>query len=716
MRSAKGRPVSRLDDAVAAMGRGDARGAFVELSAILAATGADDGGRARILAQRARALQAMGELSAAAADLEQALAIAPTDAASWIVLGIVRSDLRDLPAAIGAFAQAVKHEPGHARAWNNLGNAQWQHGDVENAVASFQRAIAIKPDYALAYGNLGSALRSLGRRRDSEKALLHALRLDPKLVSAMQALGALHKENGKVDEAVALYACAAQLSPGDPIPCMHVARLLGERDDLAGAKRVYVEAARRDPAMLSAWIGQHLLLPQIYRDGDHVDEARRGFDEGLRSLENGLPAAAANLAHDRRIDNLRWTNFLLAYQGRDDRALQERYGRLVAGMLAPGSAPVPRARTRAARERIRIGFVSAFFRESTVGNYFVSWITDLPADTFDVHVYHLHGTRDSVSMRLKEAASVFRECPRLMPSRVARTIRDDGLDVIVYPELGMDATTFVLGALRLAPVQCTGWGHPVTTGHPAIDVYFSSEAMEPPGAQRFYSERLVMLPGIGTRYSMPDVPERRTREQFGLPEDRPLYLCPQSLFKVLPDDDALFARVLAAVPEAGLVMCNGRNDHVTQLYRARLASALARQGVDAAARVYWLPTLSHGDYLRANAVCDAMLDTTHWSGGNTSIDAIAAGLPIVTIEGDFMRSRQSAAMLRMAGAGGLIARSHDDYVAKAVAIVRDRAWRAQQVAAMTAGRAGIFDDARPVRALADALRALYLEGGDGRVA
>ena len=63
----------------------------------------------------------------------------------------------------------------------------------------------------------------------------------------------MSSDGGKVDEAVALYARAAQLAPTDPAPCMHLARLLGERDDLVGAKRVYAEAARRDPAMLSAW-------------------------------------------------------------------------------------------------------------------------------------------------------------------------------------------------------------------------------------------------------------------------------------------------------------------------------------------------------------------------------------------------------------------------------------------------------------------------------
>jgi CRISPR-associated protein Csy1 len=409
---------------------------------------------------------------------------------------------------------------------------------------------------------------------------------------------------------------------------------------------------------------------------------------------------------EARVDNLRWSNFLLAYQGRDDLELQQRYAELVAGILAPGAPAAPLARVRNRGERIRAGFVSAFFRQSTVGHYFLSWITDLPRDVFDVHVYHLHGSDDPLVRQMRESASVFRECPRLMPSRVAQVIRNDALDVLVYPELGMDATSFVLAALRLAPVQCAAWGHPVTTGHPAIDVFFSSDDMEPANADSLYSERLERLPGIGTRYAMPAAPADGTRARFGLPVGRPLYFCPQSLFKIMPDDDALFARVLGAVPDAALVLCNGRNDDVTKRHRGRLEAALTQAGVAAEGRIFSLLTLSHDDYLRANTVCDAMLDTTHWSGGNTSIDAIASGLPIVTWRGEFMRSRQSAAMLALAGAAELVAHTRDDYVAIATRIAVDPAWRSKLRAQIIAGRHRIFDDPRPVQALAEALQRL----------
>ena len=293
-----------------------------------------------------------------------------------------------------------------------------------------------------------------------------------------------------------------------------------------------------------------------------------------------------------------------------------------------------------------------------------------------------------------------------MPSAIAPTIRADALDVLVYPELGMNAPTFVLAALRLAPIQCAAWGHPVTTGHATIDAFFTCAAMEPPNAAQHYSEKLIPLPGIGTNYERPTVPDGASRARFGLPDGVPLFLCPQSLFKIHPDTDALFVRVLAAVPEARLVVFEGRHPALTAKYRARLAAAFARAGRTDQDGLILLPQCGHDDYLRINAVCDAMLDTLRWSGGNTSLDALAAGLPLVTLPGRFMRGRQSAGMLTITGLDDLIARDEDDYVRIASALASDRAYQQEVSRRTREAAAKVFDDALPVRALEDALSSL----------
>jgi CRISPR-associated protein Csy1 len=269
----------------------------------------------------------------------------------------------------------------------------------------------------------------------------------------------------------------------------------------------------------------------------------------------------------------------------------------------------------------------------------------------------------------------------------------------------MDATSFVLAGLRLAPVQWVAWGHPVTTGHATIDAFLTPGAMEPADGDAHYVERLVRLPGIGTDYPRGVSPAAATRARFGLPEDVPLLLCPQSLFKIHPDNDALFARVLAAVPDARLVTFAGRHPTLTAKYAARLAAACAAAGVDLGPRHLTLPQCGHDDYLRINAVCDLMLDTLRWSGGNTTLDALAAGLPPVTQPGRFMRGRQSAAMLRAAGLDELVVADDDAYVATVARLARDGEERRALAGRIAAAGACWFDDPAPVAALADYLEA-----------
>jgi len=112
-----------------------------------------------------------------------------------------------------------------------------------------------------------------------------------------------------------------------------------------------------------------------------------------------------------------------------------------------------------------------------------------------------------------------------------------------------------------------------------------------------------------------------------------------------------------------------------------------------------LPRVSHDDYLRINLACDLMLDTLHWSGGNTTLDAIACGLPVVTLPGPYMRGRQSAAMLRLIGLPELVASDDARYVRIASDLAGDEPRRAAIRQAMREGSDAIFEDRTPLAAL-----------------
>jgi CRISPR-associated protein Csy1 len=666
----------------------------------------------------ALALYALAELDEQAgrpadaiAALERAIASSPHFLAAQQRLGILYGEAGDAQHAADAFARVVAIDPKHARGYNNLGNALRTLGRTREALAAFERAVELQPDYELAIANVAVMLRDAGEieraeallqsvyRRRSNKAPLRAI---------IVMLAGLLRERGALDEALPLYQQAIAMAPETSAgEWFNLGRLFAERDEPAPARDAYRKSFDLDRRDLRGALASRLSLPMIYASASQLSAVRTDYAAALDALHAIADDLVDRLTPDEVLDGLRWTNFFLAYQGGDDRPLQASYGALASRMIDRGAPDwrAPLSDREASSRRLRVGFASAFFHVGTAGRYFRSWLTDLDRDRFDVRVYHLYPGLDDIASEIKARADRFVEFggSRARPSVVAPVIRDDALDVLVYPELGMDHTSFALAALRLAPRQIAGWGHPVTSGHTTIDAFVTCGDMEPSEADAHYTERLLRLPGIGTNYRRPALPVPVARVHFGLPTNRTLLLCPQSLFKVHPDNDDLFARVLAANRDAVFVMFDGRHPNVTHRFIRRLTAAFERRDLSVNDRMIVLPALPHDDYLRVNFACDAMLDTLHWSGGNTTLDALACGLPVVTLPGAFMRGRQSAAMLRQVGAEGLIAKDANDYVAIASRLTDDPAWRERVARTIRDGLGAVFDRQEPARAFGELL-------------
>ena len=371
---------------------------------------------------------------------------------------------------------------------------------------------------------------------------------------------------------------------------------------------------------------------------DGIARDRERFAGELHALE--LAWTPNHLAAcEPALEQLAWSNFYLAYHGENDRELQRRYAALIeraAAALAPEFATPP-----AHAGKRRVGLLSSSFRDCTAGAYFGGWVDWLRAAGFEVHVYQLGPVRDAVTDGYAGRATHFHFHDGALLD-LARRVRGDQLDLLIYPELGMDARLPALASLRLAPRQAMGWGHPVTSGFSTIDAFFTCAAMEPDGAQAHYTERLVPLPGLGVDYARPATPPPATREELGLPAHGPLVLFPQSLFKIHPDNDEVLAALVRLVPGVRLVMFRGEHPRWHDQFIARVGDGVAEH-------IHWLAPGPRETYLQINRACDLMLDTLHWSGGNTSLDALANGLPVLSCPGSTMRSRQTFVMLGALG-------------------------------------------------------------------
>jgi predicted O-linked N-acetylglucosamine transferase (SPINDLY family) len=143
-------------------------------------------------------------------------------------------------------------------------------------------------------------------------------------------------------------------------------------------------------------------------------------------------------------------------------------------------------------------------------------------------------------------------------------------------------------------------------------------------------------------------------------------LCQQPI-KFDPADDALLVRIAEAADPCELWLASPRKlDWSAARLRDRLARAFQAQGIDPDRYlrvVPWLPRAQFSGFLDE---MDVYLDCPAFSGYTTAWQAIHCGVPIVTLEGEFLRQRLAAGLLRQIGITEGIAASRDQYVEIAV--------------------------------------------------
>ncbi len=690
--------------------------------------------------QHAVALHRQGRLAEAAAAYRQGLEEAPDDAAAWSNLSSVYYGLGRFADAAAAGTEAVQRAPDFANARLNLGNAQAALGWLDAAEASYRAALAIDPGQARAPLALAMLLAQQRRHDEAVGFYRAALALDPESFEAQHNLASSLLCLGKLTEVEA--ACRAALLCRADVPETH--RLLGDAlmglDRSEAAAAAYQEALRLRPGVaetlnnLGLALGnlgrrdeaaaafaaalQHqpdllaaranlagIRLPIVYRDMAEIDQVRAAYAADLDALVRAPLPAALDLNSVGGVPP-----FYLAYQGRSDHDLQALYGGQVTRVMAalqPGWMVAPEVASPGPGERIRVGLLSAYFhRHSNWKIPIKGWLDGLDPARFELYGYHLGQLQDGETAKAAARCHRFVRGPRPFADWV-ETIRADRLHVLLIPGIGLDTLTTRLAALKLAPIQATSWGHPDTTGLASIDHFLSSELMEPPEADAHYTEKLIRLPNLSIAYDRaPAVPDVVTRDEIGMPADATFYWCCQSLFKYLPQDDGIYPAIAAQDPNAvfGFVAFPG-DPRPTALFRSRLDAVFAAAGLDAARHCRILPQMTTERFLGVTRLADLFLDSLGWSGCNTTLEALALDLPVVTVPGALMRGRHTAAILTLLGLPELIAPDAEAYVALAVSLGRDPARRAALRQRIARDKHRLFGDRAAIDGLARYLTA-----------
>ena len=344
------------------------------------------------------------------------------------------------------------------------------------------------------------------------------------------------------------------------------------------------------------------------------------------------------------------------------------------------------ALTPRAGRRLRVGIVNRHFGPQTETYTTLPTFEQLDPERFEVVLFALQSGDSPLEAYCRQHAANFFLLSAELDAQLA-TLRAAALDVVVF---GTNVTAVCnevtrLALHRVAPLQLVNNSSCITSGLPEVDLYVSGTLTESAGAPAHFTERLALLPGPAHAFNYeadrqaPQVP--CTRADFGLPPDALVFVSAANYYKIIPEMQHAWARLLAAVPGSHLLVHpfnpNWSSSYPIARFRAEFGRVLAEHGVDPARLAVSTRRFpSRTDVKTLLSLGDVYLDTFPFGGVNSLVDPLELGLPVVVWEGEPFRSRMGAALLRSLELPELIATDEAGYLAIATRFATDPIHRA----------------------------------------
>ena len=616
---------------------------------------------------------------AAAFHLERALAQAPGVTAIHCNLANALLRMEDVESAIAVAEQGLAKAPDDPALNNMLGNALVVVDRRAEAAERYSRAWRAEPRMLAAAVNLANVQRDLGEREAARKLYDTVLERAPAHVEAHVGLAMVARDGGDIEAAIAAYRRALGHAPGHPRAMNNLGILLMERGDWHDAHELFRDGATlwRENAEV------HGNLAQCLQALGRHDEAVVAFDEALAldpEVRRLRPFLLQSLLHQCDWDRLESLEarvladaearlasngacecppFVLAAT-RATPALRlgvaQGYARRLARLAGDGAMPAPLVHERPTPRRLRVGFISPDFRRHSLAMSFAG-----PLGAFDRRDFAWFGysiardDEDEWTVRFRRDFHRFRRLTDLSPGEAARRIHDDRIDVLVDLAGHTRHSALEILAFRPAPVQVHYLGQGATLGAEWIDYLVTDHAHTPKALEPHVAEALVRLPTSFMATERPTTGPPISRAEAGLPDDAVVMANFNAHSKFHPELFHVWMRLLRRLP--GSVLWLGEGSERAQ---GNLMAEAARHLVDPRRLIF--ARHRHRDaHLARLALADLALDTAPHAGGVTTLDALWAGLPVVTLAGPAQSSRTGVSILAAMGLEELIAEDARGY-------------------------------------------------------
>ncbi len=288
------------------------------------------------------------------------------------------------------------------------------------------------------------------------------------------------------------------------------------------------------------------------------------------------------------------------------------------------------------KDKIKIGIVSEFFTDHTIGKLYKDLIFSLDKNRFDTIIFHSQKTIPGEifnEFKKKEEEGILKN--KILPIKLSEKIdeiKKFKLDIIFYPEIGLSIEFYYLALIRLAKYQITTFGHPETTGSESIDFYLISKNCVNKNTQKHYSEKLLLMNYLPMVYPKPLTKKKLSEDELN---QKNIYSCPQTLFKIHPDFDQLIFDILEKDKKGIVYLIKDRN----KVWYKKLIKRLSTNKKYDSKKIIFMDPMNYEDYLLHLGKASVLLDPLYYGAGNSFFESMLFGTPTITFPTDHIKSR-----------------------------------------------------------------------------
>lgn len=574
----------------------------------------------------------------------------------------------------------------------NIGRIYDANYDFQRSLKFYEKSLAIKPDFIPALINKGVALYELKDFNLALSSYEEVLRFSPNIWEVWLNIGNLLQQIDQPTNALIAYERALLLNPKNP-------EALASKSDIYHKQRQYQDAITCMEEALNTNPAFPYLAGALFHSKMCICDW-----ENFQSRKSNLCTAAL------KGEKVSPPFPLLAIT--DDENVHLKAAQTWA--LDKLSPQLPALKPHPWKKKIRLGYYSADFHHHATMLLMLDIFKHHNSEEFQVYAFSYGpSTEDVIQKDIDSLVYEFINVQNMADEKIVELSRRLQIDIAIDLKGYTESTRSHIFSKRLAPLQINFLGYPGTSGADCFDYIIADIEIIPRSNQKFYSEKIIYLPGS---YQINSNTRKFSshnflRSDFHLPADTFIFCCFNHNYKITPEIFSSWVEILSKVDNSILWLLEDN-----EIASHNLKLEIAKLGLNEN-RLRFAKRLPLDEHLSRHQLADLFLDTAPCNAHTTASDALWSGLPVLTYAGKSFASRVSSSLLQALNLPELICTDIASYKQKAIQLASNpsemKNIRTKLRANITTS--SLFDSRKFTRHLEAALRHAYQLNQNGQI-